>query len=135
MSHQGIKKEVLESVEGLVLPTVGNTNLALQHCKAAINNGLADKRALFLVLSGQLVELITKVQLVMLSIKACLKIDCKQTKTDTYEVLKNLIQSSEDFFEFIYYHKKVFKGKPHGMGRGKVLAPTVLHLNSIPQSR
>ena len=37
------------------------------------------------------------------------------------EVIKNLIQSSEDFFEFIYYHKKVFKGKPRGMGRGKCI--------------
>ena len=52
--YKGIKVEVLESVVGLVQPAVGNTNLALQHCKAAVNQGLADKRALFLVLSGWL---------------------------------------------------------------------------------
>ena len=48
----GIKVSVLESVVSLVQPAIGNTNLALQHCKAAINQGMADKRALFLVLSG-----------------------------------------------------------------------------------
>ena len=49
---------------------------------------------------------------------ACLKIDCKQTKTATYEAIKSLIQSSDDFFEFIYYHEKMFKNKPRGMGAG-----------------
>ena len=50
---------------------------------------------------------------------ACLQIDCKQTRTATYQVIKSLIhQSTEDFFEFVYYHEKMFKNKPRGMGAG-----------------
>ena len=48
----GIKKDALAKVANLVGPNVGNTNLALQHCLAAKNQGLADNRALLLVLSG-----------------------------------------------------------------------------------
>ena len=49
----GIKKDVLGMVATLVGFNPGNTNLALQHCLAARNNGQADKRALLLVLSGE----------------------------------------------------------------------------------
>ena len=49
---EGIKKTVLLSVWSLVHPGIGHTALALQHAKAAIKSGLADRRALFLVLSG-----------------------------------------------------------------------------------
>ena len=48
----GINKDVLKTVATLIQPNVGNTNLALQHCLAARDHGHADKRALFLVLSG-----------------------------------------------------------------------------------
>ena len=49
----GIKKGALMQVANLVGPNVGNINLALQHCLAARDRGQADKRALFLVLSGR----------------------------------------------------------------------------------
>ena len=48
----GVKKTVLTEVASLLEPNVLNTNLALQHCLAARDHGHADKRALFLVLSG-----------------------------------------------------------------------------------
>ena len=49
---------------------------------------------------------------------ACLKINCKQTKTATYKAIKDLLETSDDFFEFIYYHEKIFTQKPRGMGAG-----------------
>ena len=49
----GIKKDVLGMVATLIGFNPINTNLALQHCLAARNNGQADKRALLLVLSGE----------------------------------------------------------------------------------
>lgn len=67
---------------------------------AAKNADLFDKRMLLLVLNG------------------CLKIDCKKTKTAVYSFLPSLIQSSEELFDFIYYHRKVFNKRPYGMGAG-----------------
>ena len=79
----------------------GLTNLALQHVKKALENKhLTDKRAVFMVLS------------------AILKIDCKQTRTEVYKMLTELIDTAEDMFEFVFYHKKVFRKKPAGMGAG-----------------
>ena len=57
-------------------------------------------------------------QLILSLSIACLKIDCRQTRTAIYETIKSLIQSPQDFFEFIYYHRKIFQKKPHGMGSG-----------------
>ena len=44
--------------------------------------------------------------------------NCRQTRTSVYTTVERLIESPEDLFEFIYYHKKIFNKKPHGMGRG-----------------
>jgi len=93
-----LEKKELAPVNSLA--AAGRVNLPLQHCVAAKDGGLADKRALMLVLNG------------------CLKIDCKQTKTAVYSKLPSMIQNSEDFFEFIYYHRKVFDKRPYGMGSG-----------------
>eukprot|EP00092_Neocalanus_flemingeri_P009403 GFUD01010117.1.p1 GENE.GFUD01010117.1~~GFUD01010117.1.p1 ORF type:complete len:531 (+),score=150.68 GFUD01010117.1:47-1639(+) len=93
-----LDKKELEPVNSLA--SAGRVNLPLQHCLAAERGGLADRRALLLVLSG------------------CLKIDCKQSRTAVYSALPEVIQSSEEYFEFIFYHRKVFSKRPHGMGAG-----------------
>ncbi len=79
----------------------GLTNLALQHVKKALETrDLADRRAVYLILS------------------AILKINCKQTRTEVYRILTDLIDTPEDLFEFVFYHKKVFPKRPAGMGSG-----------------
>jgi len=82
------------------IAAAGRVNLPLQHCLAAEQGGLADMRAIMMVLA------------------ACLKIDCKTTKTAVYSTLPRIITTSEEYFEFIFYHRKVFSKRPHGMGRG-----------------
>lgn len=96
----GINKQELDKLQPLLQPQPGMTNVALQHCLAAMKSDLVDKRALFLVLS------------------AILKINCKATKTAAYEAIRKLIETPEDLFEFLYYHRKIFNKKPLGMGRG-----------------
>ena len=63
----GINKNEINKLTSLLQPPpgmgAGFTNLALQHCLAAMQTNIADRRALFLVLS------------------AILKTDCKETKT------------------------------------------------------
>ena len=80
-----LDKKELASVN--ILAEAGRVNLPLQHCLAADRGGLADKRAVLLVLSG------------------CLKIDCKVTRTAVYCALAGVVQSCEEFFEFIFYHR------------------------------
>ena len=60
---------------------------------------------------------------------ACLRIDCKQTKTKTYKAIQSLIHSSDDFFEFIYYHQKIFRKKPRGMGAGQLVLVFLLNVS------
>jgi len=93
-----LDKKELASVN--ILAEAGRVNLPLQHCLAADRGGLADRRAVLLVLSG------------------CLKIDCKVTRTAVYCALAGVVQSCEEFFEFIFYHRKVFNKRPYGMGAG-----------------
>ena len=126
----GINKDVLKTVATLIQPNVGNTNLALQHCLAARDHGHADKRALFLVLSGDNLSLYLSPQLSKPFVPvACLRIDCKQTKTKTYKAIQSLIHSSDDFFEFIYYHQKIFRKKPRGMGAGQLVLVFLLNVS------
>lgn len=102
-SIAGIHKIELIGLSELLEPPAGSglTNLALQHVKKALEtNVLADKRAVYLILS------------------AILKINCKQTKTEVYKILTDLIDTPEDLFEFVFYHKKVFPKRPGGMGSG-----------------
>lgn len=82
------------------IAAAGRVNLPLQHCLAAERGGLADKRALMLVLAG------------------CLKIDCKLTRTAVYNALPDIVSTTEEFFEFNFYHRRVFNKRPHGMGAG-----------------
>ena len=100
----GINKNEINKLTSLLQPPpgmgAGFTNLALQHCLAAMQTNIADRRALFLVLS------------------AILKTDCKQTKTQVYQAISKLISTPEDLFEFFYYHRKIFDRKPWGMGSG-----------------
>jgi len=96
--HSDLEKKELGPVN--TLAEAGRVNLPLQHCLAAERGGLADKRALMLVLAG------------------CLKIDCKQTKTAVYNALPGMVSTTEEYFEFIFYHRKVFNKRPHGMGAG-----------------
>jgi len=96
------------------LASAGRVNLPLQHCLAAFRAGFADKRSVMLVLAGSL------------------KIDCKQTKTAVYKALPEIVKSTEDFFEFIYYHRKVFRKRPHGMGRGMRKFISDWYLNQDP---
>ena len=56
----------------------GRVNLPLQHCLAAEEGGLADKRAIMLVMAG------------------CLKIDCKVTKSAVYNALPLIITTTEE---------------------------------------
>jgi len=93
-----LDKRGLEPVNSLA--SAGRVNLPLQHCLAAEKGGFVDRRALMLVLAG------------------CLKIDCKQTKHAVYRVLPGILTSTEEYFEFIYYHRKVFCKRPYGMGAG-----------------
>jgi len=93
-----LDKKDLECVS--TIADAGRVNLPLQHCLAADEGGLADPRAIMMVLA------------------ACLKIDCKATKTAVYNTLPRIINNTEDYFEFIFYHRKVFNKRPHGMGRG-----------------
>ena len=101
-SIAGIHKIELNGLSELLEPAAGSglTNRALQHVKQALETDLADKRAVFLILS------------------AILKINCKQTRTEVYKILANLIDTPEDLFEFVFYHKKVFPKRPGGMGSG-----------------
>lgn len=96
----GINKQELDQLQPLLQPQPGMTNVALQHCLAAMKSDLVDKRALFLVLS------------------AILKINCKTTRTSAYEAIRKLIETPEDLFEFLYYHRKIFNKKPLGFGSG-----------------
>jgi len=96
----GINKQELDKLRPLLQPQPGMTNVALQHCLAAMKSDLVDRRALFLVLS------------------AILKINCKATKTAVYEAVRKMIETPEDLFEFLYYHRKIFNKKPLGMGKG-----------------
>ena len=82
-----LDKRGLESVNSLA--SAGRVNLPLQHCLAAEKGGFVDRRALMLVLAG------------------CLKIDCKQTKHAVYRALPGILTSTEEYFEFIYYHRCV----------------------------
>ena len=102
-SIAGIHLIELTGLSDLLQPPAnsGLTNLALQHVKKALENKhLTDKRAVFLVLS------------------AILKIDCKQTRTEVYKILTDLIDTPEDLFEYVFYHRKVFPKRPGGMGSG-----------------
>ena len=102
-SIAGIHKIELIGLSELLEPPAGSglTNLSLQHVKRALETPeLADKRAVYLILS------------------AILKINCKQTKTEVYKILTDLIDTPEDLFEFVFYHKKVFPKRPGGMGSG-----------------
>jgi len=79
----------------------GKSHLPLQLCLAANKEGvLVEKRALLLV------------------INQCLKIDCVATKTAVYNSLNKIINTSEDLFDFIFYHRRVFRKRPRGMGAG-----------------
>ena len=92
----------------------GRVNLPLQHCLAAEEGGLADKRAIMLVMAG------------------CLKIDCKVTKSAVYNALPLIITTTEEYFEFIFYHRTVFSKRPHGMGRGMRRFVSNWYLNQDP---
>jgi len=102
-SIAGIHLFELTGLADLLQPAAdsGLTNLALQHVKKALETkDLADRRAVYLILS------------------AILKINCKQTRTEVYRILTDLIDTPEDLFEFVFYHKKVFPKRPAGMGSG-----------------
>jgi len=92
---------LLTGVVTRVSDGAGQATLALQHCLAANQKpGLCDRRALILILS------------------ACLKVDVKSVRTAVYSELSSLIYSSEDLFEFIYLHNRIFKKRPKGFGGG-----------------
>ena len=69
------------------IAAAGRVNLPLQHCLAAYEGGLADMRAIWLVLA------------------ASLKIDCQITKRAVYSTLPRIITNTEEYFEFIHYHR------------------------------
>jgi len=96
------------------IAAAGRVNLPLQHCLAAYEGGLADMRAIWLVLA------------------ASLKIDCQITKRAVYSTLPRIITNTEEYFEFIHYHRKVFAKRPHGMGRGMRRFLSDWYLNKDP---
>ena len=68
----------------------------------------------------------------MLVMAGCLKIDCKVTKSAVYNALPLIITTTEEYFEFIFYHRTVFSKRPHGMGRGMRRFVSNWYLNQDP---